>query len=165
MDREAWRAAILGVAKSRTQLSDWTELTVAMNFGLKMKCDCPWVVPFLSPGGGGGMFMDILEHEEFLPMALRGPHSSLSCRNTHSLSLSFRTSSEAEITAPASSWEQIFKKYLSGDSWRKQRGNTLWAGSGTASLAGKPYHFRLIGRLTSCVSASWAWEHWKWNLI
>ena len=26
MDREAWRAAIHGVAKSRTQLSDWTEL-------------------------------------------------------------------------------------------------------------------------------------------
>ena len=26
MDREAWRAAILGVAKSRTGLSDWTEL-------------------------------------------------------------------------------------------------------------------------------------------
>ena len=25
MDREAWRAAIHGVAKSRTQLSDWTE--------------------------------------------------------------------------------------------------------------------------------------------
>ena len=24
MDREAWRAAVLGVAKSRTQLSDWT---------------------------------------------------------------------------------------------------------------------------------------------
>ena len=28
MDREAWRAAIHGVAKSRTQLSDWTELNV-----------------------------------------------------------------------------------------------------------------------------------------
>ena len=27
MDREAWRAAIHGVAKSRTQLSNWTELT------------------------------------------------------------------------------------------------------------------------------------------
>ena len=27
MDREAWRAAIHGVAKSRTWLSDWTELT------------------------------------------------------------------------------------------------------------------------------------------
>ena len=26
MDREAWRAAIYGVAKSRTQLSDGTEL-------------------------------------------------------------------------------------------------------------------------------------------
>ena len=25
MDRETWRAAIHGVAKSRTQLSDWTE--------------------------------------------------------------------------------------------------------------------------------------------
>ena len=26
MDREAWRAVIHGVAKSRTRLSDWTEL-------------------------------------------------------------------------------------------------------------------------------------------
>ena len=26
MDREAWRAAIHGVPKSRTRLSDWTEL-------------------------------------------------------------------------------------------------------------------------------------------
>ena len=28
MDREAWRAAIHGAAKSRTRLSDWTELIV-----------------------------------------------------------------------------------------------------------------------------------------
>jgi len=26
MDREAWRVAVHGVSKSRTQLSDWTEL-------------------------------------------------------------------------------------------------------------------------------------------
>ena len=26
MDREAWHAAVHGVAKSRTQLDDWTEL-------------------------------------------------------------------------------------------------------------------------------------------
>ena len=26
MNREAWRAAVHGVAKSRMQLSDWTEL-------------------------------------------------------------------------------------------------------------------------------------------
>ena len=30
MDREAWHAVIHGVAKSRTQLSDWTELKVYM---------------------------------------------------------------------------------------------------------------------------------------
>ena len=29
MDREAWRAALHGVAKSRTRLSDWTELNWA----------------------------------------------------------------------------------------------------------------------------------------
>ena len=32
MDREAWRAAIYGVAKSRTRLSDWTELNWEMPF-------------------------------------------------------------------------------------------------------------------------------------
>ena len=31
MDREAWRAAIHGVAKSRTWLSDWTELKATQN--------------------------------------------------------------------------------------------------------------------------------------
>ena len=30
MDREAWRAAIHGVEKSRTRLSDWTELAVIL---------------------------------------------------------------------------------------------------------------------------------------
>ena len=30
MDREAWRAAVHGVTKSQTQLSDWTELNIQM---------------------------------------------------------------------------------------------------------------------------------------
>ena len=40
MDREAWRAAVHGVAKSRTRLSNWTELNwmtnSAMNNNLTM---------------------------------------------------------------------------------------------------------------------------------
>ena len=31
MDREARRASIHGVAKSRTQLTDWTELNILIN--------------------------------------------------------------------------------------------------------------------------------------
>ena len=35
IDREAWRAMIHGVAKSRTQLSDWTELNWIMIFSVQ----------------------------------------------------------------------------------------------------------------------------------
>ena len=35
MDREAWRAAIHGVAKSRTRLSDWTELNRIKKYSQK----------------------------------------------------------------------------------------------------------------------------------
>ena len=38
MDREAWRAAIHGVAKSRTWLSDWTEL----NWTERQGMECFW---------------------------------------------------------------------------------------------------------------------------
>ena len=31
MDREAWRAVVPGVAKSQTQLSDWTELNLILS--------------------------------------------------------------------------------------------------------------------------------------
>ena len=33
MDREAWRAAVHGVTKSWTRLSDWTELDWSMFYG------------------------------------------------------------------------------------------------------------------------------------
>ena len=40
MDRETWRAAIHGVAKSQTWLSDWTELNTVKGFGvIKAKVD------------------------------------------------------------------------------------------------------------------------------
>ena len=39
MNKEAWRAAIHGVAKSRTRLSDWTELKQGDNIQ-------PWRAPF-----------------------------------------------------------------------------------------------------------------------
>ena len=38
MDREAWRAVIHGVAKSRTRLSDWTELTEPFAYLLEPAC-------------------------------------------------------------------------------------------------------------------------------
>ena len=41
MDREAWRAAIHGVAKSLTRLSDWTEL----NWYHCMLCKCKRITP------------------------------------------------------------------------------------------------------------------------
>ena len=31
MDREAWRAAVHGIAKRQTRLSDWTELNWSVN--------------------------------------------------------------------------------------------------------------------------------------
>ena len=38
MDREAWGAAVYGVAKSRTQLSDWTELKIML---VDLDGECP----------------------------------------------------------------------------------------------------------------------------
>ena len=37
MDREAWHAAVHGVTKSQTQLSDWTELSETIV--IKKDCD------------------------------------------------------------------------------------------------------------------------------
>ena len=42
MDREAWRAAVHGVKKSQTWLSDWTELKLNSDFALK--CSQGWLL-------------------------------------------------------------------------------------------------------------------------
>ena len=44
MDREAWRAAVHGAAKSRTQLSDWTEL----NWRISQRKEEPLLI-YISP--------------------------------------------------------------------------------------------------------------------
>ena len=46
MDRQAWRAAVHGVAKSRTRLSDWTELKVG--FGTVRVKDWLLLILFLN---------------------------------------------------------------------------------------------------------------------
>ena len=50
MDREAWRAAIHGVAKSRTRLSDWTELSritklCSSLYGVEIKEITSYIIP------------------------------------------------------------------------------------------------------------------------
>ena len=40
MDREAWHAAVHGVKKSRTRLSDWTELTLLSSLLLRLSSCC-----------------------------------------------------------------------------------------------------------------------------
>ena len=45
MDREAWRAAIHGVAKSRTWLSDWTKLNWYMFQCYSLKSSHPCLLP------------------------------------------------------------------------------------------------------------------------
>ena len=42
-DREAWRAAIHGVTKSRTRLSDWTELNWTEAVVNQLSISCSWV--------------------------------------------------------------------------------------------------------------------------
>ena len=39
MDREAWRAAVHGVAKSRTRLSNWTELKDPLHYVISLASD------------------------------------------------------------------------------------------------------------------------------
>ena len=57
MDREAWRAAIHGVAKSRTRLSDWTELNWIVFWFRNMGC----VSSYISSNRSFFVLVDSLE--------------------------------------------------------------------------------------------------------
>ena len=46
MDREAWHAAVYGVAKSQIRLSDWTELNSAYKLNKQADNIQPWRIPF-----------------------------------------------------------------------------------------------------------------------
>ena len=50
MDREAWSAAVHGVAKSRTRLSNWTELNIYLfnNIHIITKCFLKFLGNFIS---------------------------------------------------------------------------------------------------------------------
>ena len=53
MDREAWRAAVHGVAKSRTWLSDWTEVGLGTECPAWLCQDILWVRTGAETYGGG----------------------------------------------------------------------------------------------------------------
>ena len=72
MDREAWRAALHGVTKSQTQLSNWTELTVALQYFVSFCCTMKWI---------SCMFTYIPSLLDLPPASLPpnpGPHRALS---------------------------------------------------------------------------------------
>ena len=44
MDREAWRAAVHGVAKGQTRLSNWTQLKISYNVKITILTTLKWAI-------------------------------------------------------------------------------------------------------------------------
>ena len=65
MDTEAWRAAIHGVAKSWTRLSDWTELNTQKTIQNKLQTEI-YAWNFITRGKHGGKLYDMGFGNNFL---------------------------------------------------------------------------------------------------
>ena len=109
MDREAWRAAIHGVAKSWTRLSDWTEL----NWTEEGSRPLLWGQPALMPPG-------------FTSLCL--PNKTLCCYQAITLAHHFKTllsqDRTKEITHSPNTEIQGIRTYL-----EKNMGWIMWGGS------------------------------------
>ena len=66
MDREAWRAAVHGVAKSQTRLSDWTELNLPLKGQYRGDSACHLLHQWDSPGKNTGVGSHSLLQRIFL---------------------------------------------------------------------------------------------------
>ena len=121
MDREAWRAAIHEVAKSRTWLSHWTELNWYKSWTIK-KAEhwnwCFWTVVL------GKTFESPLECKEIKLVNLKKKNQSWI----------FIGRNDAETEAPIL-WPPAAKRWLirkdsdAGKDWRQEeKGTTRWGG-------------------------------------
>ena len=64
MDREAWRAAVHGVAKSQTRLTDWTELIIPSSSDVNYPiCWLFWLLPQAE-----GRFPDVVYNLSYKPI-------------------------------------------------------------------------------------------------
>ena len=88
MDREAWRAAVHGVAKSRTRLSDWTDLNFKLILASKT----------ILPDG----WMQKLAKAEFYPLQYSGLEISMDCI-VYGVAKSWRWLRDFHFTYPSGS--------------------------------------------------------------
>ena len=111
MDREAWRAAIHGVTKSWTRLSDWTELNLLMGFpggadGKKSSFSAGYLgsIPVFgrSPGEGNGYPLQY----SYLENPMDSSNYLLFIAETPIYPGSSLTSSEQSLRAI---WEAVFQ--------------------------------------------------------
>ena len=115
IDREAWRAAVHGVANSRTQLSNWTELNYNSYNG-------KWYLIFLTKAGNlwkkQNKYIKVYPNNLGFPDGASGKESAGQCRRYKTLVqfLSWENLLVEGTTTPSSilSWESCGWRRLAG---------------------------------------------------